>query len=170
MNFKKALEAMMAGAKVKLPTWGGYWYWDAEKKTIMLHLKDGSEMNIREMQDVAYTMSNIAHDDWMIADEENCPELGGVATFGFGDAIRLMKRGLRVARQSWNGKGQCVAYQKGYPEGIPCNKNTADAWGMQEGDLFRCRPYFQLRCVDGSFQMWFPSVSDCLGEDWYIVE
>lgn len=170
MKFEKILQLMKEGCKVKLPTWGGYWYWDPEKETIIMHLKDGNEMDIRETQDVMYTMSNIASEEWMIADEENCPQLGGIATFGIGDAIRLMKRGLRVSRKGWNGKGQSVAYQKGYPEGIPCNKNTAEAWGMKEGELFKCRSYFQLRCVDGSFQMWFPSVSDCLAEDWYIVD
>ena len=36
MTFAEALEAMKTGAKVKLPTWGGYWYWDTEKETIMM--------------------------------------------------------------------------------------------------------------------------------------
>ena len=90
--------------------------------------------------------------------------------YSFGEAVELMKLGMRVARKNWNGPGQCVAYQKGYPEGIPCNKNTAEAWGIKEGTPFKCRPYFQLKCVDGSFQMWVPSISDCLAEDWYIVD
>lgn len=169
MKFAEALKAMKEGQKVKLPSWGGYWYWEPEKETIIIHTKDGDELDIRETDRVAYTMTNVASDEWVIANEDNCPELGGTATFGFGDAIRLMKRGLRVARLNWNGPNQCVAYQKGYPDGIPCNKNTAEAWGMEEGDLFKCRPYFQLKCVDGSFQMWVPSISDCLAEDWYIV-
>lgn len=41
----------------------------------------------------------------MIADEKNCGALGGRSTFGFGDAIRYLKRGLKVARKGWNGKG-----------------------------------------------------------------
>lgn len=94
---------------------------------------------------------------------------GDKGFLNFGEAIEVMKLGMRVSRKGWNGPNQCVAYQKGYPEGIPCNKNTAEAWGMEEGDLFKCRPYFQLKCVDGSFQMWVPSISDCLAEDWYIV-
>lgn len=32
MNFKEAFKLMKQGAKVKLPGWGGFWYWDAEKK------------------------------------------------------------------------------------------------------------------------------------------
>lgn len=88
----------------------------------------------------------------------------------FGLAIEAMKKGFRVARYGWNGKNMSVAYQKGYPDGIPCNKNTAEAWGMQEGELFKCRPYLQMRCADGTFQMWLASQSDILADDWYIVE
>ena len=88
----------------------------------------------------------------------------------FGDALLVLKQGKRVARKGWNGKNMSVAYQKGYPDGIPCNKNTAQAWGMQEGELFKCRPYLQMRCADGTFQMWLASQSDILADDWYIVE
>ncbi len=88
----------------------------------------------------------------------------------FGDALIVLKQGKRVARKGWNGKNMSVAYQKGYPDGIPCNKNTAEAWGMQEGELFKCRPYLQMRCADGTFQMWLASQSDILADDWYIVE
>lgn len=34
MKFAKAFELMKQGEKVKLPSWGGYWYWDHEKETI----------------------------------------------------------------------------------------------------------------------------------------
>jgi len=88
----------------------------------------------------------------------------------FGDALEAVKQGKRIARKGWNGKNMSVAYQKGYPEGIPCNENTARAWGMEVGELFKCRPYLQLRCADGSFQMWLASQSDILADDWYIVE
>ena len=87
----------------------------------------------------------------------------------FGLAIEAMKKGHRVARAGWNGKGMFVVMQKGYPQGIYCNAQTAAAFGMKEGELFKCRPYLQLRCADGSHQMWQPSVSDCLEEDWFII-
>ena len=91
-------------------------------------------------------------------------------SFDFGEALRLLKQGKKVARKGWNGKGQFVVYQKGYPNGIPCNKQTAEAWGLNEGDLFRCEPYLQIRTADGSHAMWSPSISDCLAEDWEVVE
>lgn len=87
----------------------------------------------------------------------------------FGLAIEAAKMGKRISRRGWNSKNMSVAYQKGYPDGIPCNENTAKAWGMKVGELFKCRPYLQLRCADGSFQMWTASQSDILADDWYIV-
>lgn len=88
----------------------------------------------------------------------------------FGLAVEALKKGFKVARAGWNGKGMFVVYQKGYPQGIPCNKQTADAWGMKEGDSFVCNPYLQIKNVNGSHSMWVPSINDCLAEDWAIVE
>lgn len=90
--------------------------------------------------------------------------------FTFGIALELLKKGCKVAREGWNGKNMFVVFQKGYPDGIPCNKQTAQAWGMNEGDLFKCNPYLQIRCANGSHSMWVPSINDCLAEDWVIVE
>ena len=92
-----------------------------------------------------------------------------MAGMSFGLAIEAMKAGYKVARAGWNGKGMFVVFQKGYPGGIPCNAQTAEAFGMAEGEPFKVRPYLQLRCADGSHQMWQPSVSDCLEEDWMIA-
>ena len=87
----------------------------------------------------------------------------------FGEALEALKAGKRLRRAGWNGKGMFVVYQKGYPQGIPCNKQTADAWGMNEGELFVCNPYLQIKNVDGSHSMWVPSIGDCLAEDWEVV-
>lgn len=100
-----------------------------------------------------------------IIEEDSNEEL--LTTFGV--AIECLKQGLRVSRKGWNGKGLYVVYQKGYPDGIPCNKQTAEAWGIKEGSLFRCDPYLQINTVDGSHAMWSPSIRDCLAEDWYII-
>lgn len=88
----------------------------------------------------------------------------------FGLAIEAAKKGKKITRRGWNGKGMWVIYRTGYPDGIPCNKNTADAVGIPEGTLFKVRPYLQMKCVDDSFQMWLASQSDILAEDWEIVE
>lgn len=90
-------------------------------------------------------------------------------THSFSWALEMMKKGHKIHRSGWNGKGMFAVLQKGYPQGIPCNKQTAEAWGLKEGDLFRCEPYMQLKMVNGSHSMWVPSVNDCLSNDWAIV-
>ena len=102
----------------------------------------------------------------VIEDYTDCEPKG----MNFGTALELVKQGVKIAREGWNGKGLFVVYQKAYPEGIPCNKQTAEAWGLNEGDLFKCEPYLQINTVDGSHAMWVPSIRDCLAEDWVIVE
>ena len=92
-----------------------------------------------------------------------------ISNMTFGLAIEAAKMGHKVTRAGWYGKGLFVVYQKGYPQGIPCNKQTADAWGMNEGDLFICNPYLQIKQADGSYSMWAPSIGDALAEDWMIV-
>lgn len=62
-----------------------------------------------------------------------------------------------------------VAYQKGYPQGINCNKQTADTWHIEEGTLFHCMPYLQKRNVDGTYSMWQPTLEDLLAKDWYVI-
>lgn len=88
----------------------------------------------------------------------------------FGQALDDLLRGHKLSRKGWNGRGMFVVYQKGYPQGIPCNKQTAEAFHIAEGDLFICNPYLQIKNVNGSVSMWVPSVGDILAEDWEIVE
>lgn len=87
----------------------------------------------------------------------------------FGRALEHLKAGHKVARAGWNGKGMFIVYQKGYPQGIPCNKQTAAAWGMNEGDLFKCEPYLQMRMATGSHFMYTPNTLDVLAEDWEVI-
>ena len=86
------------------------------------------------------------------------------------EALKQVKAGKRIARDGWNGKGMFVVYQKAYPQGIPCNKQTAQAWGLNEGDLFKCEPYLQIKMANGSHSMWVPSINDVLAEDWHVID
>ena len=103
---------------------------------------------------------NISFDDSYFL-KENIP---------FEEALSYLKQGCKACRNGWNGKGMFVVIQKAYPEGIPCNKQTAEVGGLKEGDLFNCNPYFQITNVDGSHSMWVPSVGDLVAEDWFIMK
>lgn len=88
----------------------------------------------------------------------------------FGWALTALRQGAKIARRGWNGVGMYVVLQKGYPAGIPINGNTSSATGIPEGTICVFKPYLMLRTTDGAFVPWAPSVSDCLAEDWMIVE
>ena len=155
---------MKSGAKVKLPSWGGYWYWNPDRKTIIIHTKEGKELDIRSTEMVDYTALNIASEDWIIAFPNNCPELGGEATFPFGEAIKYRKRGMKVDRKGWNGKKQYIqlatgiSYRTADDKIVNCNHeaigNMAIAFvgtsGVQMG--------------------WLASQADMLAEDWIFAE
>jgi len=87
---------------------------------------------------------------------------------GFEVALMNIKSGRRVSRSNWNAPGQFVVLQKGYPDGIAINANTAEATGIEQGTVCVFRPYLMLRTADGSFVPWAPTVSDVLAEDWVI--
>ena len=73
---------------------------------------------------------------------------------GIGWAVKEMQNGMRVARHGWNGKGMYLAYQSGYPDGIPINANTAKATGLPEGTVCKFLPYIMMRTAGGEFVPW----------------
>lgn len=170
MKFSEAMKEMKMGNKVKLPSWGGYWCWDEEKQTVMMHCrpqdadKPGEVFDIRETERVEYTLSNICSDEWVIANEGNTPVLGGVNSFSFGEAIKYLKRGMRVKRQGWNGKSQYIelaagiSYKNASGEIVNCEH---DAIGNMA---------IAFVGTSGVQMGWIASQSDMLAEDWVFAE
>lgn len=87
----------------------------------------------------------------------------------FGAALKALRRGDRLARSGWNGKKMFVVYQKGYPDGIPINANTAEATGIPQGTVCIFRPYLMMKTVDDEFVPWVISQTDALADDWEVV-
>jgi len=87
----------------------------------------------------------------------------------FGYALNALREGKKVFRSGWNGKDMYVVLQKGYPNGIPINKNTSEATGIPEGTVIKFLPYLMMKTVDGSFVPWLASQTDILADDWFIV-
>lgn len=85
----------------------------------------------------------------------------------FGLAIEALKKGMKVAREGWNGKGMFVYLvpADSYPARTPAAKGYfgADA-------LVPYNAYMAIKNVNESVSTWVPSVNDCLAEDWRIVE
>lgn len=164
MKFSEALKAMKEGHKVKLPSWAGYWEYEADGDRIWMHCKDGNVLEIRETDRLSYTLENICSDEWVIADESNTPILGGVATFHFGEAIKYLKRGMRVARAGWNGKNQYVELATSISY-VNASDEIVNVLHQNIGNKA-----LAFNGTSGVQLGWLASQADMLADDWYIVE
>jgi hypothetical protein len=87
----------------------------------------------------------------------------------FGYALVNLHRGYKLQREGWNGKGMYIVLQRGYPEGIAINKNTAGATGILQGTVCKFRPYLMMFTAQGDFVPWVASQTDLLADDWGIT-
>jgi hypothetical protein len=69
----------------------------------------------------------------------------------FSDAISLLKRGNKLSRNGWNGKGQYIELQ--FPD---------------EHSKMKL-PYIYISTVDGAFVPWVASHTDMLTDDWFVA-
>ena len=78
----------------------------------------------------------------------------------FGLAIEALKKGLRVARAGWNGKGMWLML-------VPFD--LADKVAFQYAALDSL-PWIGMKTADNKFVPWLASQTDVLAEDWTLVE
>lgn len=70
----------------------------------------------------------------------------------FGDALSLLKRGTKVARAGWNGKGMWLELQ------------------VPDANSKMTLPYIYMKTADDKVVPWLASQTDMLAEDWGVVE
>lgn len=75
----------------------------------------------------------------------------------FGIALELLKKGLKVARDGWNGKGMWLRI-------IISDEDKEFDMGMEN------LPYIEMKTADNGLVPWLASQTDMLAEDWVIVE
>lgn len=93
----------------------------------------------------------------------------GVMTFGM--AIEAMKRGAKVARRGWNGKGMYIWVMPGSTVS-GCNQITDPHLAVidkDEGEI-RFLDSIRMRTATGDVLTgWLASQTDMLAEDWAVV-
>lgn len=82
----------------------------------------------------------------------------------FGDALVRLRKGRRVCREGWNGKGMWLML-------IP-----ADAWSTSVGPSSASvpnahrLPWIAMKTADGGLVPWLASQTDLLADDWAEVD
>ena len=164
MKFSEAYEALKQGAKIKMPEWAGFWA--MEDGNIKMHCKDGRVLDIRETEDIDYTLGFIMREDWILADDVAVENLN-IRTFTFGEAIRKLKAGQKVARAGWNGKDQFLFLVKG--ETLEYN-TSANLECLEEKEIHH-PDVIAIKTTIGDIQVgWLASQTDMLATDWRVVE
>jgi hypothetical protein len=83
----------------------------------------------------------------------------------FGLAIEAAKRGERIARKGWNGKGMYVFLAHEADFVTDADLSAFDQLEVEVADML------VMKTAQDTFQPgWLASQSDMLAEDWYIVE
>lgn len=85
----------------------------------------------------------------------------------FGDAIRAMKSGKRVARDGWNGKGMFLFLVNGSTFSV--NREPLLSI-MGEGTQVQYHAHIDMKTAQGYVVPWLASQADMLSEDWVLVE
>lgn len=99
----------------------------------------------------------------------------------FGDAIRAMKAGKKVAREGWNGKGMWLSLSCAAVGNIPISRTVPASafWSENNAEYAReCRgghatvlPCITMKTATGEILMgWLASQTDMLAIDWLVVE
>lgn len=90
----------------------------------------------------------------------------------FGLALEALKLGKKVARQGWNGSGMFAVLSPGKKqlEAEGFFNPDLKAHALKIGGTMDVRPAFMLKTAQDDVAYWVPSGSDCLAEDWLIVE
>jgi hypothetical protein len=94
---------------------------------------------------------------------------GPTSGMTFGLAIEAMKKGFKVGRAGWNGKGMFVYYVPA--ASYPAARNAMQTMvGIFENDMVPYRDYLAMKTVDNQVVPWLASQTDMLANDWSIVQ
>lgn len=84
----------------------------------------------------------------------------------FGQALKELRDGQKVARLGWNGKGMFLFLVNGSRFIV----NRAPLLGIYpEGTEISYRPHIDMKTADGEVVPWVASQSDLLSDDWEVV-
>lgn len=76
----------------------------------------------------------------------------------FGLALEALKKGAKVARSGWNGKGMWLFHVKN--------------WNGRVGEMppdYSLLPWIGMKTADNCFVPWLASQTDMLADDWQII-
>lgn len=92
----------------------------------------------------------------------------------FGMAIKELKKGNRVSREGWNGKGMWLILVPGQ-DNVSLRSGTPYKDALKDVDAIEILPHIDMWTVNSEGRRamlpgWVASQTDMLAEDWVIIE
>lgn len=169
MKYSEVDNALRAGKKIKLAAWKkAYWYLNKDGE-IINHFEDGGEVPAAALfpRDLLWVVNGnweVVEDDEPKNVNEPAGEMKKLRNFGW--AIAALKKGKKVSRKNWNGKGMFLFLAHSMDittdADLSCVKDL-------KGDLVS--PSIVMKTADDRFCVgWLASQTDMLADDWYEVQ
>ena len=87
----------------------------------------------------------------------------------FGGALEALKKGRKVSRKGWNGKGMFLYYVPA--AAYPAQRNTLGTMvGVFPDDMVPYCAYIAMKTAQDNVVPWLASQTDMLAQDWEIVQ
>jgi hypothetical protein len=82
----------------------------------------------------------------------------------FGQVLEHLKKGYKVRRQGWNGKGMFIYY-------VPADDYVAKTAAARShfGDIVPYGAYLAMKTAQENVVPWLASQTDILAEDWEVA-
>jgi hypothetical protein len=137
---------------------------NGDDKGFLVEYVDGGDSNHPDHKGyISWSPEEVFHNAYKVSGE-----------MSFGMAIEAAKRGYKIARSGWNGKGMWVIYNPG---------SNGETHSMFDGSVYKkhgvdeCEilPHFDMYTVNSSGRRamlpgWLASQSDIDANDWMIVK
>ena len=129
---------------------------DGDDKGFLVESLDGGKPNIEGFD---------GYVNWLPVEQfENAYQKTDGLTFGL--ALAALKKGKKVARQGWNGKGMFLFLVPG----SIFNVSRPPLLGIYpEGTEINYCPHIDMKTADNKVVPWLCSQTDALAEDWVVL-
>ena len=89
--------------------------------------------------------------------------IGADRGFDFGTALAFLRRGIRVHRAGWNGRGMWLRYVDLYNDREFSLREDSSARGTW-------LPFIAMKTADNGLVPWLASQTDILATDWHALD
>ena len=83
----------------------------------------------------------------------------------YSKALKALKKGARIARAGWNGKGMYLVHFSPVGHGL----EMLTVYDKEEGTTLPLLPFILMKTADNMYVPWLASQTDMLSNDWCLV-